>query len=366
MKKKEGSFAITRSDKLFTMQEMQNRSTEVKSKKYGQYFLAALATGIAIFLVVNFYLESVIDKNQENLAFFVTIYSLAGIFAGRYISRLWISRNRDRPDSLYKTLGAVIVLCLSIIFFGAQFAWMTRNLFMGFLVFLLPILVLSVSSGMLIKLIRTRINNQLQEAKASAEQSQSELKFLQSQLSPHFLFNTLNNIYGISLTQHEKVPNLLLKLSSLLRYSVYDVKELFVPLKNELTYIKDYIEFERLRMGDKLRLNLSFEESTITNQKIAPLLLIVFIENAFKHSKNTTEQYIYIDIALAIWGNSILFSIKNPTGTDTNKSNIIDTASGFGLVNVTKRLEILYKNNYDLEIQNKEGWHTVMLQLKAK
>ncbi len=348
------------------MQEMQNIRTEVNSKKYPRYFLVILAAATTIFLLVNFYLETVIDRNQEKLAFFVTIYFLAGIFAGRYVSHLWILKNSKRTETLYKILGIIIMFCILLIFVGAQFSWIIKNLFMNLLFFLLPLLALSVSSGMFIKLIRTRINNQLLEAKASAEQSQSELKFLQSQLSPHFLFNTLNNIYGISLSQHEKVPGLLLKLSSLLRYSVYDVKELFVPLKNELAYIKDYIEFEKLRIGDKLVLNTSFEEAAISNQKIAPLLLIVFIENAFKHSKNTTQHKIYIDIALKTWGNSVLFSIKNPVGANTDNNSLVGEGSGFGLANVTKRLELLYKNSYDLDIQNKEGWHTVMLQLKAK
>jgi len=348
------------------MQEIQNIRREIKPKKYGWYFLVILAAAIPIFLLINFYLETVMERNQEKIAFFVTIYFLAGVFAGRYVSHLWTLKKNVVPDQLYRTLAAIITACVLIIFFAAQFSLGIKNIFMGLLFFLLPLLGLSVSSGMLIKLIRTRIKNQLQEAKATAEQSQSELKFLQSQLSPHFLFNTLNNIYGISLSQHEKVPGLLLKLSSLLRYSVYDVKELFVPLKNELAYIKDYLEFEKLRIGDKLVLSVSIEESTFSNYKIAPLLLIVFIENAFKHSRNTTERKIYIDIALKTWGNSILFSVKNSVDANTTKNSFVETGSGFGLVNVTKRLEILYKNGYDLEIQNKEGWYNVMLQLKAK
>ncbi|WP_191908705.1 sensor histidine kinase [Larkinella humicola] len=225
---------------------------------------------------------------------------------------------------------------------------------------------MSIAIGMLIKLGRITVENQLQESKAVAEQSQSELHLLQSQLSPHFLFNTLNNLYGISISQHEKIPTLLLKLSDLLRYSVYDAKELFVPLRDELSYINNYIDFEKIRIGDRLTLTTSVEDLTHADLKIAPMLLIVFIENAFKHSKNTTEPYISIDIHLKTWGNSILFAVKNSHGATSGESGFLEKNSGLGLANVKKRLDLLYPNAYELTIQNEGGFYQVMLQLKVK
>jgi LytS/YehU family sensor histidine kinase len=252
------------------------------------------------------------------------------------------------------------------VFFFAEFTTHLDRTFLRILFIGFPFTVMSLTLGVIIKLVRTSIQNQLVEAKAVAEQSQSELHFLQSQLSPHFLFNTLNNMYGLSLTQHEKIPGLLLKLSDLLRYSVYDAKELYVPLKNEVAYIKDYIDFEKIRIGDKLELNISLEEPINPSVKIAPLLLIVFIENAFKHSKNTTEQKIYISITLKTWANSILFSVTNSSDGNANKNTLLKDNSGFGLENVMKRLELLYKDKHDLKIEDENGHYTVMLQLKSK
>jgi LytS/YehU family sensor histidine kinase len=112
---------------------------------------------------------------------------------------------------------------------------------------------------------------------------------------------------------------LLLKLSELLRYSVYDAKELFVPLKSEIAYINNYIEFEKIRIGERLHLTTSIEIVLSDDIKIAPMLLIVFIENAFKHSKNTIDKDVYIDIALKTWHKTILFSVKNSHGNTEAK-----------------------------------------------
>ncbi|HVG13702.1 MAG TPA: histidine kinase, partial [Chitinophagaceae bacterium] len=157
---------------------------------------------------------------------------------------------------------------------------------------------------------------------------------------------------------------LLLKLSDLLRYSVYDAKELFVPLKNELEYINNYIDFEKIRIGDRLVLSTSIEPVTDDRIKIAPMLLIVFIENAFKHSKNTLEKEVFIDITLKTWGDSILFSVKNSYSGTANENNRLRTDNGLGLVNVRKRLQLLYVEAYDLKVTSEEGFFTVMLQLK--
>ncbi|MES1181715.1 MAG: histidine kinase [Flavobacterium sp.] len=348
------------------MEQVQPIQTESDSKKNVRYFFLSLAAAIPIFITAHAFAHVVNQHDDEMVAGFITFYSIVGVFAGRSLSQIWHIRYRKIPDSVFRLLGIVIAISLILIFFVAQYSMSINNSFLSLLLLGFPLLLFSVSLGMIIKLIRTTIKTQLGEAKANAAQSQGELKFLQTQLSPHFLFNTLNNIYGISLTQHEKIPGLLLKLSSLLRYSVYDVKELFVPLKNEIAYINDYIDFEKIRIGDKLVLNTSFDGPIDPEIKIAPLLLIVFIENAFKHSKNTVEQKIYIDISLKTWGNSILFSVKNSSSGVREEKNMLNASSGFGLENVMKRLELLYNKEYILETQNKDGYYTVLLQLKAK
>ncbi|RZM07863.1 MAG: GHKL domain-containing protein, partial [Pedobacter sp.] len=149
-----------------------------------------------------------------------------------------------------------------------------------------------------------------------------------------------------------------------LRYSVYDAGEAFVPLKHELAYINNYLQFEKLRIGDRLMLTTEIEEFVSDEVKIAPMLLIIFIENAFKHSKNTATPEIFVDIKIKTWGNSILFSVRNTYGKDEQKSNLIGKSNGFGLPNVRKRLQLLYPNAHDLHVQSDEMFYSVELQLK--
>lgn len=223
---------------------------------------------------------------------------------------------------------------------------------------------MATCSGILIKVTRYSINRQLNEAKATAAQSVSELQFLQSQLSPHFLFNTLNNLYGISLAQQEKIPALLLKLSDLLRYSVYDAKELYVPLTDEINYIKNYTEFEQLKIGDRLHLDVMIEEIFDSSVKVAPLLLIVFIENAFKHARNTLTDTIHISVMLKTFGRDILFSVSNSYDPNATKTEQRDLIGGLGLENVGKRLELLYAGKYELTTSRDESHYSIKLQLK--
>jgi LytS/YehU family sensor histidine kinase len=234
------------------------------------------------------------------------------------------------------------------------------------ILFWLPFAICSLAAGMLIKIVRAYTQNRLREAQAAAAQNKSELHLLQSQLSPHFLFNTLNNMYGLSLTEHEKIPPLLLKLSDLLRYTVYEANEVFVPLKDELNYISNYIAFEQIRLGDRLVLNMDIESVTSADIKIAPMLLIVFIENAFKHSRNSAAQQIFITISLKLWGNLILFSVKNSQSSEKEDRSQMDKHSGFGLASVTKRLDLLYPGEHQLTVDNANELYTVMLQLKKK
>ena len=348
---------------------MENHNINIETVKLTsgwRNILIAIGAAIPVFFIAYFYTDSTMETDDESTALIITIYFIGCVYAGRYISYLWVNKNGTVSKNVLIATGIIIAIAATLVFVMAQATLSTQQTFLRILFIGLPLTLLAFSSGIIIKLLRISVRHQLTEAKAAASQSEDELRFLQNQLSPHFLFNTLNNMYGISLIQHEKIPGLLLKLSDLLRYSVYDAKELFVPLKNELAYIKDYIDFEKIRIGDKLELHVSFEDVLDSSVKIAPLLLIVFIENAFKHSKNTTEEKIYISITLKTWANSILFSVKNSCGGNTGETGVLSNDSGFGLENVTKRLELLYNNDYDLKIENKDRYYHIMLQLKSK
>ncbi|SFW69354.1 sensor histidine kinase [Chitinophaga sancti] len=324
------------------------------------HLTASTIAGIVLFIVIRQYVHSFTTMDDEEIAFAMTVGFLGAVYTGRFLSLLFIDGRRHVSWMTLFTISLVFLVatCFSFLFIGK--AIQRQDFFHDFL-FPLAFLTMSLTLGMLIKLYRTRIYTHLLEARILAANSQSELQNLQSQLSPHFLFNTLNNMYGLSITSPDKVPALLLQLSDLLRYSVYDAKEMFVPLKEELNYINNYMEFEKIRIGERLHLNTMIEPFEDVGEMIAPMLLIVFIENAFKHSKNTTSEKIYIEIMIRRWSDTILFSVKNSKGETPH-----ERSGGLGLENVRKRLSLLYPDQYDLNIQEEDKYFMVQLQLKIK
>lgn len=329
------------------------------------YIVLSLLTAIPVYIAIESYVKSIGVHEDEAVAFAATFCFMLGVFAGRYISQFWSSTLKSLPVGEVIALATALVLCTCWLFFHADFPLQNRP-GINLLLFWVPFALISILTGVLIKVIHSVTQNQLNEAQTQATHSKSELHLLQSQLSPHFLFNTLNNLYGISITDHQKIPGLLLKLSELLRYSVYDATESYVPLKDELSYIHNYIAFEKIRVGDRLVLTTDIEDVTDLNIKIAPMLLIVFIENAFKHAKNTVENKIYLDIKLKTWGNTILFAAKNSYEKQDQQNNTLDKNSGLGLANVNKRLELLYPNSYMLNLDVTAQEYLVTLQLKMK
>jgi sensor histidine kinase YesM len=294
-----------------------------------------------------------------------SFFFLLCIYTGRWLCRNWYLPNKWVLFVLFTLAGcSVIALSWWLVIkyiFGATYAGLLEVV-----ISVMPFYVTGVVAGMLLKLIRVTVEKQVEEAQAATEQKQSELNLLQSQLSPHFLFNTLNNLYGISIAQHERLPDLLLKLSDLLRYSVYESKKSFVPLAEELAYINNYIEFEKIRISDRLLLKSDMEVVDSGGIMVAPMVLIVFTENAFKHAKNTLDQKIYIDISLTISGNFIVFSVRNSSGAAADKYRLPDESSGLGLINTVKRLDLLYGNEYTLKQVAQDDVYTVDLRLKIK
>lgn len=326
------------------------------------YILFSAAMSIPVWLASNNYLDGLSVPDDEAAATGVTMCFFAGIFTGRYLAQIWLPHLQVRPRKLILSLSVFILVCTCWLFIHADFP-LDDMMAINLLLYWLPFMATSLATGVLIKAIRSLTEKELNEARSSAAHSESELRLLQSQLSPHFLFNTLNNMYGLSLTEHQKVPALLLKLSELLRYSVYEANETYVSLRSETGYLKNYIEFEKIRLGERLSLKTDIEPSLPEDFVIAPMLLIVFVENAFKHSRNSVDDNIYIDINLKVWNDQLLFSVKNSYSPQQKR---FDKNSGLGLDNVRKRLELLYPGAYALDIRSDEQLYTIMLQVKLK
>jgi LytS/YehU family sensor histidine kinase len=184
---------------------------------------------------------------------------------------------------------------------------------------------------------------------------EQELHYLKMQIHPHFLFNTLNTIYGFALKQSKQTPEIILMLSNLLDYILYQVNKPKVSLKEEVMHIKEYIELEKIRFQDTLK--VVFSAGDINEQiEIAPMLLIPFVENAFKHG-NLVDGYLKIELNVAVTESQLDFRIRNTVMSHEDKNE----QGGIGLENIRKRLDLHYSNNYRLTIENNSNLFSVHL-----
>lgn len=199
---------------------------------------------------------------------------------------------------------------------------------------------------------------------SSKEQKEAELRHLKSQLNPHFLFNTFNNLYGLAVTKSDELPHLMLRFSDLLRYSIYVTDQPTVKLEKELSYIKGYIELERIRVEKEV--NIEFTQTgNFTESVIAPLMLIVFIENSFKHFSYPRNGKGYIFIDVNIHQDILRMNVKNSLDPSLFKIKK-EQDDGIGIENVRKRLNMLYLNKYDLEIKHEADFYQTHLKVDLK
>jgi len=204
--------------------------------------------------------------------------------------------------------------------------------------------------------------NQQKFLKLNEQKKIAELSALKNQLNPHFLFNTLNNLYSLALEKSDKTPEVIERLSDILDYMLYRCKDKFVPLKKEIELIENYLSLEKIRYGK--RVTITFNNQVNDDVRIAPLLLLTFIENAFKHGVSQTLKGAKIDISLTEKKDNIVFSIYNTKPTIAIESTK-PTTEALGLKNVKQQLELLYPNNFDLQIDDKNDGYSVNLILNT-
>ncbi|MCB4808951.1 sensor histidine kinase [Tamlana sp. 62-3] len=216
-----------------------------------------------------------------------------------------------------------------------------------------------------IKVTLDFLNEHRRVANLEKAQLETELLFLKTQISPHFFFNTLNNIYSLAVENSKKTPKIILKLSELMRYLLYDTKGKRQSLQKEILCIQNYIDLERIRHNDQLEVDMSIS-GDIENKKIAPIILLTFIENAFKHGAKKNIGNVKINIDLTIKKDFLYFTISNPMPLKTLHKERFNRSSGIGLENVKKRLALGYnKNDYKLIINNKNDLFVVNLKIKV-
>lgn len=198
-----------------------------------------------------------------------------------------------------------------------------------------------------------KLNEQLIKAKAEAE-----LKLLKGQLHPHFLFNTLNNIYSLALQKSDLTADSILKLTELLDYLVYQANKEKVALSKEVELLKSYLDLEKLRYGEKLQLNAEFSPIN-ENIKVSPLILLPFVENCFKHGGAAGNGIFWINLKLKVYEGKFVFNIENSKKKKKDKT----VNGGLGLENIRNRLALIYPNRHRLVIDDNEDFFSVRLEV---
>lgn len=307
------------------------------------------------------------DRNEETInmskAIYPLLYSLATLSITYYLM----------PRFLYKQkywqffLGAAIVVALVISFEELimeplMFPNTKRgDEFPGLYVSLLGVLpVMFILSGSKFGWDALQKQAQIDELKSTMQES--ELQFLRSQINPHFLFNNLNNLYSYALQESPKTPEIILEMSGVLRYMLYESKEKLVPLKKELEQLGNFIRLYKLQIEDRGEVHFDVDDIK-GDYRIAPLILIVFIENAFKHSQSGQSSDIKIDISVKLKNSYLEFHCRNNYEPGFSLDSV---AKGIGLKNVKKRLELLYPKKHILQIEEADNSYHVYLKLELE
>lgn len=226
---------------------------------------------------------------------------------------------------------------------------------------LTPILFITSS----IKLYKQWYFRGQQNQELAREKLVAELNYLKAQVNPHFLFNTLNNLYSLTLQKSESAPQIVLKLSGLMRYMLHDSQEAKIELSKELVYIQSYIELEKIRYGERLEISFNVH-GDIKNKYIAPLILIPFIENAFKHGASNITEDSWVTIDIKVKDELIAVKVENNKNREMIAKDEGNYRGGIGLKNVKRRLALVYGEKHELHIVDDSAHYAVDLKINLE
>jgi sensor histidine kinase YesM len=290
-----------------------------------------------------------------------------------YLNSGWLVPRLIYPRKYKKYSGAVVgcfaaILLLTWFVFFQLFKSPGFNL-PGHVLFNFFLFLFFLASSTAYCLIKDRIYSERIRREKETENLKTELSFLRSQVSPHFMFNIMNNMVALARKKSDLLEPSLIKLSSLLRYMLYETEEK-VSLQKEIEYLQSYIDLQKQRFGNNVSIK-SCMQKIDKGYEIEPMLLIPFVENAFKHGTSFVTKVpgsnlvLYnsaeIEIELTAENNDLNFTVKNRI--DENSTETKDRTSGIGLANVNRRLDLLYRNRHSLNIEKKDGWFIASLQI---
>jgi sensor histidine kinase YesM len=224
-------------------------------------------------------------------------------------------------------------------------------------------IVVSLTSAL--KLIKHWYETEKIARSLEHEKLEAELKFLKTQLHPHFLFNTLNNLYALTLKKSDHAPEMVIKLAELMHYMLYESNSREVTLEKELQYLDNYISLEKLRYSGRAEISFSVS-GDITGKKVAPMLFLPFIENSFKHGLGEEVNAGWVDIHLRVQEDWVILEVENSRSVpDIIHPVPTGNGNGIGLRNVQRRLDLLYPDRYELKVERHPGTHLALLKLVA-
>ncbi|MEA5257056.1 histidine kinase [Arcicella aquatica] len=307
--------------------------------------LYCLITDVIFFYLIVYLIAPLWDNNYKYRYFITLLYSVIIVISVAIFFYIRVQLIFD-----YDLLKEGNLESRSLSVFYNNFWFIFKS---GFIVSSIITIFFFTLPAFFIKLIHSLV-------KSISEKKQVEIDYLRSQINPHFLTNTLNNIYSLSVTDDKRNSDAILSLSSLLDYVLYEANHPTISLEKEVSFLSNFIELEKMR--NTKRLQVSFEIQGDIHGSIPPMILITFVENAFKHSIGDLFSNCFINILLKVENEKLYFEVQN------SKSNLIannnkKTFGGIGLTNVKKRLSTLFPNTHSLQIKNEENVYTIDLQL---
>lgn len=301
-------------------------------------------------------------SNQLINVFFYAVIVYFNLF---YLIPNYLSKNLFLTYGILLIVASVVLTPLKMIIFVIKFEnypELQKDVIdHQFLHILLTFLIAGAST--VYKIFNDWFIHVSEKQELEKQTMQSELRFLKSQINPHFLFNTLNNLYALTLKKSDKAPEIVIKLSEMMRYMLYECNEKRVMLSKEVNYIKNYIDLESLRQGKNVKIDFQLFGDP-GHRMIAPLMFTPFLENSFKHGVGNLIANGFVNIKLNVNGDDVDFFIENskpdkpPTSIHKDKRS-----GGIGLVNVQKRLNLLYPEKYDLQIKDTPNAYAVHLKI---
>ena len=314
---------------------------------YWALFFSILFSGLLFFLNIYYAIPKYLKNKQVTKYILSVILLFFGLLGLETLAKITLQANYNLPENFH-------------FLYGVDYNNLPKRRSLEFPIGIRNLGFLALSFGYrYVKDWKQLMEERTRQQTILAEKWKVELNYLKSQVNPHFLFNNLNNIYAITKRNNDtEASEAITRLSSLTRFMLYDSSSKYIPIAKEVKYIQDYIEMQQLRFADEeVIVNLKLE-GDLEHTNISPFMLIPFVENAFKYGVKIHQNSI-IRIEIKIINGSLFFNVRNKI--QQSKNNHV--YSGIGIANVKKRLELVYANNFELNINNDEMYFEVQLQI---